>query len=240
MIELSSQTHMTRFDAQELFHSQEAIWAAEEQNIQAEYNMNLAEVRSEAQIFGLQSAGSANTITHEVKQELVSEQRLSLIEMRSEMKLEEASVTLLAQQRVAEAVRTETSARDKAIALRAELQTENTVAQLSTASNVQLNVALGQAQQVAHQELQECRLEASAAYQYKTAASNLDQQLHARARSPGVESNHTMPDAANIARDVLAAITPAQQQMIMEQQRIEEQLASMAVSLRESRWTRKD
>ena len=35
--ELSSQTPMTRFDARELFNSQEAIWAAEEQKIRAEY-----------------------------------------------------------------------------------------------------------------------------------------------------------------------------------------------------------
>ena len=81
-LELSSRTHITRSDAQELYTSQEAIWAAEEQTIKAEYKMNLAEVRSEAQMFGLQSAGSANTTTHELKQELVSEQRLSLIEMR--------------------------------------------------------------------------------------------------------------------------------------------------------------
>ena len=56
--------------------------------------------------------------------------------MRSEMKLEEASVTFLAQQCVAGVLRTETEARDKAIALRTELQAEHTVAQLSTASNV--------------------------------------------------------------------------------------------------------
>ena len=59
-------------------------------------------------------------------------------------------------------------------------------------------------------------------------------QLQARARSPGVESNPTMPDAANIAREVLAAITPTQQQMILEQQRLEERLATMMVSQKET------
>ena len=196
--------------------------------------MSLAEVKSEAHIYGLQSAGSANTTAHELKQELVNEQRMSLIEMRSEMKLEEASVTLLAQQRVAGVLRTEAEARDKAIALRVELQAEHTVAQLSTASNAQLNLALNQAQSAAHHESQEYRHEAAAAIQYKQAASNLDMQLQARARSPGVESNPTMPDAANIARDVLAAITPAQQQVILEQQRVEAQLANMMVSQKET------
>ena len=38
----SSQTHMTRFDAQELFQSQAATWSAEKQNIHAEYKMSLA------------------------------------------------------------------------------------------------------------------------------------------------------------------------------------------------------
>ena len=192
--------------------------------------MTLAEVKSEAQIYGLQSAGSANTIAHELKRELVNEQQQSLLGMRSEMKLEEASVTLLAQQRVAEVLRIETETRDKAIALRTELQAENTVAQLSTASNTQLNPALNQAQSEAYLESQEYRHEAGVAAQYKHAASSLDMQLQARARSPGVDSNLTIPDAANIARDVLAAITPAQQQMILEQRRIEEQLANMMVS----------
>ena len=126
---------MSRFDAQQRFTGQSEKWAAEEQRLRAEYKMNLAELKSEAQIFGLQSAGSANTIAHDFKQELTHEQQISLTEMRSEMKLEEASTTLLAQRRVAEVVRTETEAREKAIALRAELQAEFTVAQLGTASN---------------------------------------------------------------------------------------------------------
>ena len=104
--------------------------------------MSLAELKSEAQTYSIQSAGSANTTAHEFKQELIHEQHMSLAEMRSEMKLEEASITVLAQQSVAEVVLTETEAREKAIALRAELQAEFTVAQLGTASNAQLNPAL--------------------------------------------------------------------------------------------------
>ena len=77
---------------------------------------------------------------------------MRLAEMRSEMKLEEASITLLEQQRVAEVVRTETEAREKAIALRAELQAEFTVAQLGTASNAQLDLALNRAEDTFHQE----------------------------------------------------------------------------------------
>ena len=128
------------------------------------------------------------------------------------MKLEEASITFLAHQRVAEVVRTETEAREKAIALRAELlQAESTVAQLGTASNAQLNLALNRADSTVHQESQEYRHEAAAALQYKQAASSLDIQLQntaMRARSPGMDSNPTVPDAANIARDVLAALKP--------------------------------
>ena len=55
-----------------------------------------------------------------------------------------------------------------------------------------------------------------------------------RARSPGIDSNPTLPDAANIARDVLAALKPDQEQMIMDQQRIEEQLSNMMVTQRET------
>ena len=202
-IALSSETHMSLFDAEQLFKGQAAKWAAEEKRLHAEYKLNLAEVKSEAQIYGLQSAGSANTTAHELKQELVHEQQMSLTEMRSEMKLEEASITIIAQQCVAEVVRSETEAREKAIALRTELQAELIVAQFSTASNDQLNFALNQAQHTAHQESQQYRHEAAAAFQYKQAADSLDMQLQARASSPGVDSNPTIPDAANIARDVL-------------------------------------
>ena len=225
---------MSRFDAEQLFQGQAAKWAAEEQRLHAEYKLNLTEVKSEAQIYGLQSAGSANTTGHELKQELVHEQQMSLTEMRSEMKLEEASITIIAQQRVAEVVRSETEAREKAIALRTELQAELTVAQLSTASNDQLNLALNQAQHTAHQESQQYRHAAAAAFQHKQAADSLDMQLQARASSPGVDSNPTIPDAANIARDVLAALTPAQEQMVLEQQRFEEQIANMMVIQREA------
>ena len=119
---------MSRFDAEELFQSQATKWAAEEQRLHAEYRMTLAEVKSEAQIYGLQSAGSANTTAHELKRELVNEQQQSLLGIRSEMTLVEASVILLAQQRVAEATRIESEARDKATALRTELQAEYTIA----------------------------------------------------------------------------------------------------------------
>ena len=66
--------------------------------------MKLAQLKSEAQIYSLQSAG-ANTTAHEFKQELIQEQQLSLSEMRSEMKLKHASVLLLAQQRVSDITR---------------------------------------------------------------------------------------------------------------------------------------
>ena len=82
--------------------------------------MNLAELKSEAQIYSLRSAVGANTIAHQFKQEFIHGQRMSLTEMKSEMKLEEASATLLAHQRVAEVVRSENEVREKAIALRAE------------------------------------------------------------------------------------------------------------------------
>ena len=59
-------------------------------------------------------------------------------------------------------------------------------------------------------------------------------QLQARASSPGVDSNPTIPDAAHIAHDVLAALTPPQEQMILEQQRLEEQIANMMVIQRET------
>ena len=93
---------------------------------------------------------------------------------------------------------------------------------------------MNQAQNAADLESQKYRHKARVAAQYKHAASSLDMQLQARARSPGVDSNLTIPDAANIARDVLAAITAAQQQMILEQRRIEEQLATMMVSQKET------
>ena len=49
-----------------------------------------------------------------------------------------------------------------------------------------------------------------------------------------MDSSPTVPDAANIARDVLAALKPDQEQMIMEQQRNEEQLSNMMVAQRET------
>ena len=70
----SSETHMRRLDAQQFFTGQSEKWAAEEQRLRAEYKMNLAELKSEAQIYSLQSAGSANTTAHELKQELIHEQ----------------------------------------------------------------------------------------------------------------------------------------------------------------------
>ena len=54
--------------------------------------MNLAELKSEAHIYSLQSAAGANTTAHQFKQELINEQRMSLTEMKSEMKLEKASI----------------------------------------------------------------------------------------------------------------------------------------------------
>ena len=131
----SSETHMSLSDAKEVFQGHSEKWKAEEQRLHAEYKMNLAELKSEAQIYNLQSAVGANTTAHQFKQELIHEQQMSLAEMKSEMKLEEASITLLAHQRVAEVVRSENEAREKDIAFRAELQAESTVAQLVTASN---------------------------------------------------------------------------------------------------------
>ena len=87
----ASETHIRRSDANEAFQGHSERWKAEEQRQNAEYEMKLAEFTSEAQIYSLQSAG-ANITAHEFKQVLIQEQQLSLSEMRSEMKLEEASI----------------------------------------------------------------------------------------------------------------------------------------------------
>ena len=113
--------------------------------------MKLAQLKSESQIYSLQSAG-ANITAREFKQELIQEQQLSLSEMRSEMKLEEASMTVLVQQRVSDVTRSEQEARDNVTALRSELHTELTLAQLNEASNAQLNMALDRAEHTAYQE----------------------------------------------------------------------------------------
>ena len=59
---------MSRFDAQQVFLGQSEKWKAEEQRLHAEYKMNLAELKSEAQIYSLQSATGAHTTAHELKQ----------------------------------------------------------------------------------------------------------------------------------------------------------------------------
>ena len=105
---------MSRFDAQQVFQGHSEKWKAEEQRLNAEYKMNMAEPKSEAQIYSLQSAG-ANRTAHEFKQALIQEQQISLSEMRSEMKQEEASILALAQQRVSEIICSEHEALESAI-----------------------------------------------------------------------------------------------------------------------------
>ena len=192
--------------------------------------MKLAELKSEAQIYNLRSAG-ANTTAHEFKQELIHEQQLSLNEMRSEMKLEEASMTVLVQKRFSDVTRSEHEARDNAIALRSELQTELTLAQLNEASNAQLNMALDRSEHTAFQESQEIRNESAVALQYKNAVVFLDvQNSSMRAMSVGLDSNPTGPEADQVARDVLAALKPDQEQIVRDQRRIHEQLSQIVVS----------
>ena len=168
---------------------------------------------------------------------LIQEQHLSLSEMRSDMKLEEASILAIAQQCVSDIIRSEHEAREKAIVLRIELQSELTVAELGIAGNAKLNIAFDRAENLAYQESQELSYEAAAAFQYEHAASSLDLQLQSSAlrfRSPGIESNPTAHDAAHIARDVLAVLKPDQEQMMMEQQKIEDQIFRMMVTPRET------
>ena len=60
----------------------------------------------------------------------------------------------LAQQRVSDISRSAHEAREKAIALRTELQTESTVARLGVAGNAKPNLALDRAENAAYQESQ--------------------------------------------------------------------------------------
>ena len=144
-------------------------------------------------------------------------------------------VLALAQQRVSDITRSELEAREKAIALRTELQSESIVAQLGVASNAKLNIAPDRAENAAYQESQEFRNEAAVAVQYKYAASFLDlQKSSLRARSTGLDSNPTGPDAGHIAHDVLAARRPDQEQIARDQKIIDEQLSQMAVAQRET------
>ena len=168
--------------------------------------MKLAQLESEPQISNLRSAG-ANTTAHEFKQELIHEQQLSLSEMRSETKSEEASMTVLVQQRVADVTRSEQDARDNVTALRSELRDELTIANLSETSNAKFNMALDRAEHTAYQESQEFRNESAVALQYNNAVVSLDvQNSSLRAMSVGLDSNPTGPEAEQVARDVLAAL----------------------------------
>ena len=76
--------------------------------------MRLAELKSEAQIYSLESA-RANLTAHEFKQALIQEQQITLSEMGSEMKLEEASIFAFAWQSVSDITRSEHEARERAI-----------------------------------------------------------------------------------------------------------------------------
>ena len=66
----SPEAHISRSDANEVFDSHSETWKAEEQKLNAEYEMKLAQLKSEAQIYSLQSAG-ANMTAHEFKQVLI-------------------------------------------------------------------------------------------------------------------------------------------------------------------------
>ena len=157
------------------------------------------------------------------------------------MKLEEASITVIVQQRISDVTRSEQEARDNATALRSELQTELILAQLNEASNAQLNMALGRAEHTAFQESQEFRNESAVALQYKNAATSLDvQDSSLRAMSAGLDSNHTGPDAEYVARDVLAALRPDQEQIARDQRRIEEQLSQIVVFTQRERERERD
>ena len=90
------------------------------------------------------------------------------------MKLEEASILAIAQQLVSDITRSEHEAREKAIVLRTDLQSELTVAELGIAGNAKLNIAFDRAENLAYQESQELRHEAAAAFQYRHTASSLD------------------------------------------------------------------
>ena len=115
--------------------------------------MKLTEFKSEAQIYSLQSAG-ANLTAHEFKQALIQEQQISLSEMRSELKLKEASIFPLAQQRVSDISRCEHEARERATVFRTQLQSELTVAELGIAGNAELNIAFDRAGDLPYQESQ--------------------------------------------------------------------------------------
>ena len=176
-----------------------------------------------------------NIIAHESKQALFQEQQLSLSEMRSEVKLEEASILAIAQQLVSDITRSEHEAREKAIVLRTDLQSELTVAELGIAGNAKLDIALDRAENLAYQESQERRHESAAAFQYKHAASSFDlQNVSLRARSTGRDSNPTGPDAGHIARDVLDVFRPEQEQIARDQQRFKDSLSEMFVAHREA------
>ena len=60
------------------------------------------------------------------------------------------------------------------------------------------------------------------------------QNVSLRARSTGLEFNPTGSDSGHIARDVLALLRPAQEQIVRDQQRIEERLSEMIVAQREA------
>ena len=81
----SIKTHIRRSDVDKVFQRHVEKWTAEEQRQHTEYEMRLTEMRSEAQIYSVQSSG-ANPIAHQFKQMLIQEQQLSLSKMRSEMK----------------------------------------------------------------------------------------------------------------------------------------------------------
>ena len=53
----SSETRISRSDANKVFLCQSEEWRADEQRLNAEHEMKLAQVKSEAQIHSLQSAG---------------------------------------------------------------------------------------------------------------------------------------------------------------------------------------
>ena len=150
----ASETHIRRSDANEAFHGHSERWKVEEQRQNAEYEMKLAEFKLEAQTYSLQSAGT-NIIAHEFQQVLMQEQQLSFSEMRSEMKFEEASILAIAQQRVSGITHSEQKARETAIVLRTELQSELTVAELGIAGNAKLNIVFDMAEKLAYQESQE-------------------------------------------------------------------------------------
>ena len=150
------------------------------------------------------------------------------------MKLEEASMTVLVQQRVADVTRSEQEARDNVTALRSDLRDELTIANLSEASNSKLNMALDRAEHTAYQESQEFRNESAVALQNKNAVVSLDvQNFSLRAMSAGLDSNPTGPEAEQVARDVLAALKPDQEQIVRDQRRIHEQLSQILVSQKE-------